>query len=494
MDYRTEAISAFEAGDHLRAIDLFTRAFNTCQSDYASGEAAAVISQIMDDKDRAVLLLEAVLKRAPSAESARARLAKLLWSRQHFTRARHILIPLGPESLRSLKLVNIFIDSLIECRAYPEAAAALSNFSADLKVDQRLWLLVKLQERMGDHAGVIVTTEFEPLELLSEKILAALGRAHLSMGNLDEALKMFECVASQSQAARTTTPEMSWSVGKLQHDRDLAAWLATRSNDVDVRDVAEQRHRMLAAALLNQPKHGRIPFSGPISRELDWVGEIWHRPSISWPGKAMSTRKDWAQVAETVRQDGLAVLDNYLCNEALLDLRRDLTEGAIWFNDGYEKGYLATDLETGLASALLLKIISETHSILRSQFTNCAPSAAWAFKYGPQVQGVDPHADFSHLTLNLWLAPDDANKDQSTGGLVFWPKKAPHDASFFEYNSDAKWLNSLTNDAAPCNSVPHRCNRAILFDSALLHASDHIDFVDSHEMRRLNLTLAFGFR
>lgn len=41
-------------------------------------------------------------------------------------------------------------------------------------------------------------------------------------------------------------------------------------------------------------------------------------------------------------------------------------------------------------------------------------------------------------------------------------------------------------------TVPHRPNRAVIFDSALFHQTDKYNFKQGYENGRINLTLLFG--
>jgi hypothetical protein len=42
--------------------------------------------------------------------------------------------------------------------------------------------------------------------------------------------------------------------------------------------------------------------------------------------------------------------------------------------------------------------------------------------------------------------------------------------------------------------VPHRANRALIFDSDLFHETDNIHFKDGYLNRRINITMLYGRR
>ena len=48
-------------------------------------------------------------------------------------------------------------------------------------------------------------------------------------------------------------------------------------------------------------------------------------------------------------------------------------------------------------------------------------------------------------------------------------------------------------DAKPI-VVPHRANRAVVFDSDLFHETDTIRFKDGYQNRRINVTMLYGRR
>ena len=59
----------------------------------------------------------------------------------------------------------------------------------------------------------------------------------------------------------------------------------------------------------------------------------------------------------------------------------------------------------------------------------------WGFAGPRQAARNRFHADDADLTLNLWITPDSANLDPSTGGIEVWDQRAPKDWSFDDYNS-----------------------------------------------------------
>ena len=117
----------------------------------------------------------------------------------------------------------------------------------------------------------------------------------------------------------------------------------------------------------------------------------------------------------------------------------------------------------------------------------------WAFKYDHQLQGIDAHADAARVNVNFWITPDEANLDPESGGLVVYDVPSPRSWRFHDYNqSPGKIYEFLAQHKAQSRVVPHRCNRAVLFNSDLFHQTDTIRFRPGFTNRRVNITYLFG--
>ncbi len=108
-------------------------------------------------------------------------------------------------------------------------------------------------------------------------------------------------------------------------------------------------------------------------------------------------------------------------------------------------------------------------------------------------QGINVHADFARVNLNFWLTPDEANLDPSTGGIVVYDVPAPASWTYQDYNqNEDKIFAFLKKNAAGSQRIPHKCNRAVLFNSNLFHATDTFQFKSGYQNRRINVTYLFG--
>ena len=99
------------------------------------------------------------------------------------------------------------------------------------------------------------------------------------------------------------------------------------------------------------------------------------------------------------------------------------------------------------------------------------------------------------MNVNFWITPDEANLDPSSGGLVVHTREAPRDWGFRRFNADPDAVRRFLEDAgSEAVRVPHRSNRALLFDSDLFHETDTFRFAPGYENRRINITMLFGSR
>ena len=103
------------------------------------------------------------------------------------------------------------------------------------------------------------------------------------------------------------------------------------------------------------------------------------------------------------------------------------------------------------------------------------------------------HADFAKINLNFWITPDRYNLDSTTGGMKVYSHPAPSNWTPEEYNQDKNRIYEYLNkNKSNCKMIAYKQNRAVLFDSSLFHETDQINFSDTYEGRRINITYLFG--
>lgn len=248
-----------------------------------------------------------------------------------------------------------------------------------------------------------------------------------------------------------------------------------------------------------RPRHARG--RAPRATALPWHppnNRLWHRieaPALA--GGAINPALDRQAIEASYARNapGIAHVDELLRPEALESLRRFCLESTIWYQFTYANGYLGAFWEQGFWCPLLAQIAEELRLALPGIFGPHRLRKLWAFKYDSRLSGIPMHADFAAVNVNFWITPDAANLDPERGGLVVWDKEAPADWDFQAYNTDLPAMRRFLADSkAKPVRIPHRQNRAAIFNSDPFHETDTIRFADGYANRRINITLLYGAR
>jgi hypothetical protein len=205
---------------------------------------------------------------------------------------------------------------------------------------------------------------------------------------------------------------------------------------------------------------------------------------------------DYSRIQEGFLTGGrkVHVVDDFLTPDALDQVQRFCLESTVWRHP-YQFGYVGAFPEHGFASTGLFAIAEELQGALGEALDGYRLSQWWGFAYDAKLPGTDIHADDADLTLNLWITPDSANLDPTTGGIVIWNEKAPNGWSFDDYNSGGDRVRQFLQDQrAEPTAVPYRGNRAVLFEGHLFHQTDGFTFERGFTNRRRNLTFPFQRR
>jgi tetratricopeptide (TPR) repeat protein len=222
------------------------------------------------------------------------------------------------------------------------------------------------------------------------------------------------------------------------------------------------------------------------------------------PGGALNRDLDTAAIeaAYAAESPGVTTVDDLLSPEALESLRRFCLESTIWWQLEHPTEVGSTQA-SGFACPLLLQIAHELRQALPGVLGEHPFTTMWAYKYydPPGREGADNrssgrriHADAGMVSVNLWITPDEANLGPETGGVTFWNQVAPK--AYFKVTSREErldMLRPLMDSAGPPRLVvPHRCNRAAIFHSYILHRSSPQRFRETYEDRRISITIMYG--
>jgi tetratricopeptide (TPR) repeat protein len=284
-----------------------------------------------------------------------------------------------------------------------------------------------------------------------------LGGVLMEQGHTADGLDAFLRHAERKYGSGAPPAPSSASPHKDKHDGEQRVWLGNENIPIDT-------FRLHGG--------GRVP-GGAINRDNDTaaIGTAWHKSDPK-----------------------IVVIDNLLTPEALAALRQ-MCHGSTFWRNSFPNGYLGAVPQDGFAAPLLAQISEELKAAYSGIFESHSLLQLWAFKYDSSLRGINLHADFAAVNVNFWITPDSANRDPEHGGLVIWDKAAPLDWDFAKYNNDQPAMRNFLRDAgAKAITVPYRANRAVIFDSDLLHETDQIRFQEGYENRRVNITFLYGWR
>lgn len=289
------------------------------------------------------------------------------------------------------------------------------------------------------------------------------------------------------------------TVGKLEHDLEQVEYLLAQGQLGAEGPALAEAYRAARAMLPETSSAKLLEMSDDIRRLIGGTyNRLWHTapaPKLSGPAVSPALDRSAIEADYAERKPGITWFDGLLTAEALESLRRYCLESTIWFNCTYANGYLGAFAEDGFGCPLLAQIGRELPQRFPGIFGNHRLLQVWAFKYGTKLDGIAMHADFAAINVNFWITPDDANLDPESGGLVVWDKEAPADWDFHTYNNDEDAMGRfIAESGAKAHVVPHRQNRAVVFNSDLIHRTDTIRFREGYENRRINVTFLYGER
>jgi tetratricopeptide (TPR) repeat protein len=295
---------------------------------------------------------------------------------------------------------------------------------------------------------------------------------------------------------------------KLRHDVEQLRYLRERElisaelHQAIVRldEIRTEIEGMHGPATVGLPPNVREAIGGVYNRVIYW------RPTPALDTSPISSDFDRAAVnAQYAEPPGITVVDGLLTDHALAELRAFCLESTIWFDlshnftgpnvDGPTRGYLGALVTDGFSCPLLFQIAEEMRKALPDIFRDYPLMQMWAYKGDQSLQALEAHADAAAVNVNFWITPDDANLDPDSGGLTVWTAEAPADWNFDKFNNDKSALMDLTQAPGVRRiDVPYRQNRALIFNSDLIHASQPVSFKPGFENRRINITMLFGTR
>jgi tetratricopeptide (TPR) repeat protein len=294
--------------------------------------------------------------------------------------------------------------------------------------------------------------------------------------------------------ARSLTPQ------KLLHDIEQFEYLRGRGVLVDELAPVIDAYDDMLDTLRPLGPDARVPLNGPAQAKIGHVyNRIVHTRPTPRVSRALSPSWDRAAVEQEFfsRRPNMVVVDGFLTDETIENLRAFCLESTVWSENRYNHGRLGSMFQDGFNCPLLIQIAEEIKAALPRILPRDLPARQlWGYKYASSAPAETPHADFAVVNVNVWITPEEANLDPSTGGLLVYDVAPPEDWDFATYNNNAgvKIHEYLEAKKARPRHIPYRYNRALIFDSELFHATPSITFRSGYEDRRMNVTVLFGAR
>jgi len=295
-------------------------------------------------------------------------------------------------------------------------------------------------------------------------------------------------------------PEVFLTIPKLRHDIEQFEYLQREGILGDQFTPVINDYQCVIDRLVSRGIDGQVALDPEDQRTIGHVYNrivhVRHTPRVQ---QVFSGKWDASAVENQYLNKplGLVVVDNFLSEEALENVRRFCLESTVWTGNRYGHGRLGAFFHDGFNCPLLLQIAEELRKALPRIIIDRYPlRQLWGFKNAEYLPaGSTTHADFAAVNVNFWITPEDANLDKTSGGLVVYDIDAPPSWDFYTYNGRQDIITSfLQRQQARAVSIPYRQNRAIIFNSDLFHASAGLRFRPGYENRRINITMLYGDR
>jgi hypothetical protein len=331
---------------------------------------------------------------------------------------------------------------------------------------------------------------------LQERDLSAAGQFALTLAALQRGSRWYPKVLAQPPARAPqsflTLPKLRHDIAQLRHLREVGVLDSSF-------DAVIEQYIATCDRLRSVGDNTQIPFTEEDERRIgSTYGRIVHLSPAPRLSATLSPLWDRRTAEHRFRKKpGVVVIDDFLTPQALGSLRRFCLESTCWSGNRYANGRLGAFFLAGFNCPLLLQIAEEIRDALPDIIGSRYPLRhLWAFKN----TGVLPadstiHADFAAVNVNFWITPDEANLDDSSGGMVIYDSDAPLSWDFATYNERVDTIREyLRTQRAGVIRVPYRQNRAVIFNSDLFHATEGVRFRPEYVNHRINVTMLYGER
>jgi len=367
---------------------------------------------------------------------------------------------------------------------------------------REICMLASMYLELGEHEKALryasAAVDREPTFIPARDVLA---KVNVALRDYDSALSHFEALAALSHDQHPMPPdEYSIPAHFALHNAEQLDHILARDRDervpagVSAEELLSVR-RHLTEVIEASP--GEAPWVSVDPRTSETLADP---PYVRVPEQKLprylNPGVDYGPMQQDIVSGRLKaqLIDDFLTPEALDQVRKFCLDSTVWRHP-YPFGYVGAFAQHGFASVSLFAIAEEFSAALGEAFEEYQLAEWWAFVYDTTLPGTDIHGDDADFSLNLWITPDSANLDPSTGGLVVWDKKAPSDWTYYDYNSGGDRVRQFLQDHnAESHVIPYRENRAVLFEGHLFHRTDDFSFAPGFANRRRSVTFLFRRR
>lgn len=331
-----------------------------------------------------------------------------------------------------------------------------------------------------------------------------LGRILANSGRFDEGLPHLEKGYYLRRRDLPAYPEQATyryaTKSKLLHDAEQFRYLAGLGIESEIMEDHADIYQGIVDLMADDIAIDRvIELPEPMRARIadSYNRAVRHEPPDRLEGPAVNPDLDVAAITSAYfdTAPGITFFDDFLVEEALLAVRKFLLESTFWYDFNHTGGYLGAYIQEGFIAPLLIQIADELSNRFPTVFRGANLRHLWSYKYNSDLNGIGPHADEAFVNLNFWLTPDAANLDPDHGGLIVYKTEAPLDWDLEKFNAEnSKLMDYQREHDQGSITVPHKQNRAVMFNSNIIHETDRFHFREGYENRRMNVTMLFGDR
>lgn len=210
--------------------------------------------------------------------------------------------------------------------------------------------------------------------------------------------------------------------------------------------------------------------------------------------KVVNEKQDWDHINKTYEQDSVVIIDNFLYENFVEELRKYTLLTNIRQDLYQDYAALNFHRKQGLLWFKVLSNIVDECKVYMPFLKNYNFDRAWSFIYTNISGGVKMHADPAAVNFNLWVTPEDSmNLSHDHNGLSIWQIRRPIEWEHKDYNENPEKSFEFIkkNNIAPIN-IPYRYNRVAAFDSSYFHESLPVRTKPGYQNRRINYTFLFS--